>query len=117
MKIFKHRQSGNTVSLIYILAVVGSSLNKKDKHFTWGVGNIARTVPAKIQKGVILVWRAKQWEQWEMSFGCFQAGMVLRSRIFGENIVCRHDMDTYMTLKEFLIISDFIGKKNPCAMM
>ena len=52
-----------------------------------------------------------------MSFGSFQAGMVLRSRIFGENIACRHDMDTYMTLKEFLIISDFIGKKNPCVMM
>ena len=35
-----------------------------------------------------------------MSFGCSQAGMVLHSRIFSENIVCRHDMDTYMTLKE-----------------
>ena len=90
MKTFKHRQSGNTVSLIYILAVVGSSLNKKDKHFTWDVGNIARTLPAKIQEGVMLIWRAEQWEQWEMSFDCSQAGMVLRSRIFGENIVCRH---------------------------
>lgn len=88
------------MSIIYILAVVGSSLDKKDKHFTWYVGNIARAGPAKIQKGVILVWRAKQWQQWEMSFGCSQAGMVLHSRIFSENIVCRHDMDTYMTLKE-----------------